>query len=78
VSASSFSLGCTTGPRTFTVSGSGTSTIRLNPINSLPTFDTCTVTVLAAGVSDADANDGPDQLAENYVFSFQIANEIEF
>jgi hypothetical protein len=78
VSASSFSLGCTTGPKTFTVGGSGTSSIRLNPINPLPTFDTCTVTVLAAGVSDADANDGPDQLAENYVFSFQIANEIEF
>lgn len=75
VSANSFTIHCS-GGRAFTVSGSGTSTITLNPNSALPTSDTCTVTVLAAQVSDVDANDGPNHLAADYVFSFQTDNEI--
>jgi hypothetical protein len=72
VSTGSFSLGCTSGPQPFTISGSGTSTVTLYPISSLPTGDTCTATVLAAGVSDVDVNDGPDQLGENHSFWFVV------
>jgi hypothetical protein len=71
VSGTTFSIVCTTGAQFFSVSGSGTSTINLTPANTLPALDTCTVTVVAAGVSDVDAADGPDHLAENYVFSFE-------
>jgi hypothetical protein len=72
VSAGSFTLECTSGPQSFIISGSGTSTVTLSPVSSLPTGDTCTVTVLAAGVSDVDTNDGPDQLAENHSFWFVV------
>lgn len=72
VSASSFSLGCSSGPQSFSVSGSGTGTITIDPVNSLPSGDTCTVTVVAAQVSDVDADDGPDTMAEDYGFSFQV------
>lgn len=75
VSTNSFTIHCS-GGRVFTLSGSGTSTITLNPNSPLPTSDTCTVTVLAAQVSDVDANDGPNHLAADYVFSFQTDNEI--
>ncbi|HEY0017005.1 MAG TPA: Ig-like domain-containing protein [Longimicrobium sp.] len=72
VSAGTFSLGCTSGSQPFTISGSGTSTVTLYPVSSLPTGDTCTVAVLAANVSDVDANDGPNQLAENHSFWFVV------
>lgn len=72
VSGGSFSLGCTSGSQPFTISGSGTSKVTLYPISSLPTGDKCTATVLATGVSDVDANDGSDQLAENHSFWFVV------
>jgi hypothetical protein len=72
VSAGTFSLGCTSGSQPFTISGSGTSTVTLYPVSSLPSGDTCTATVLATGVSDVDVNDGPNQLAENHSFWFVV------
>ncbi|MGL4233636.1 MAG: Ig-like domain-containing protein, partial [Casimicrobium sp.] len=42
----------------------------LTPTAPLPLNTTCTVSVLAANVTDVDANDPPDNLAANYVFSF--------
>jgi hypothetical protein len=68
----SFVVACTSSGHFFTMSGSGTSTVTLYPTTSLQTGDTCMVTVLAAGVSDVDTNDGPDHLAENYYFSFEV------
>ena len=74
VTASSFSLECPAGStQAFTLSGSGTSAITLNPDADLPAASTCTVTVVAANVSDSDANDGPNLLAADYVFSFEVA-----
>src|SRR2546423_968085 len=74
-STSSFSLQCPSGtPKTFTVSGSGTPTITLNPNSDLPASTTCTVTVLASGITDVDSGDPPDNLAANYVFSFTTAD----
>jgi large repetitive protein len=68
---SSFTIECPSGTSdAFAVSGSGTSTITLNPTADLPATTVCTVTVLAAGISDVDSGDPPDNLAANYVFSF--------
>src|SRR5205085_7040079 len=74
-SASSFTLECPTGSaQSFSVSGSGTSTITLDPTADLPGATTCTVTVLASGITDVDTGDPPDNLAANYVFSFTTAD----
>jgi hypothetical protein len=72
VSTSSFLLECPVGEGelAFTVSGSGTST--LDPLADLPELAICTVTVAASAVSDADANDGPDGMALDHVFSFEV------
>lgn len=52
-----------------------TSTITPNPVENLPPLASCTVTVLAAEVSHAHANDGPDHPAADHAFSFQVASE---
>jgi methionine-rich copper-binding protein CopC len=74
-SGSSFTIECPSGsPQSFGVSGSGTSTITLDPNSDLPAATTCTVTVIANQVSDVDSGDPPDNLAANYVFSFTTAD----
>src|SRR5207237_67544 len=74
-STSSFSLECPSGTaKTFSVSASGTSPTTLDPTSDLPASTTCTVTVLASGISDVDTGDPPDNLAANYVFSFTTAD----
>src|SRR5439155_1432202 len=74
-STSSFTLQCPSGtPKTFAVSGSGTSTATLDPTADLPEGTTCAVTVLASQISDVDSGDPPDNLAANYVFSFTTAD----
>jgi methionine-rich copper-binding protein CopC len=68
---SSFTIECPVGtPQTFTVSGSGTSAITLDPTTDLPSGVTCTVTVLANQISDSDTGDPPDNMTADYVFSF--------
>jgi uncharacterized repeat protein (TIGR01451 family) len=71
-STSSFTIECPApgNLKTFTVSGSGTSTITLDPTVDLPAATTCTVTVIANQISDVDSNDPPDNMATDYVFSF--------
>jgi len=68
----SYTLSCTTsGAHTFALSG-GPTTWTLNPNADFTAGETCTLTVLAAGVSDQDANDPPDTMAANTVVSFTI------
>lgn len=70
-STSGFSVECPTGtPMAFTVSGSGTATLTLDPTADLPAGVICTVVVIAANVSDVDAFDPPDHPAANTTFSF--------
>src|SRR6266550_1066946 len=70
-STSSFTLQCPSGtPKTFAVSGSGTSTATLDPTADLPQGTTCAVKVIANSVSDVDSNDPPDHPAADYNFSF--------
>src|ERR1051326_739998 len=70
---SSFSIQCPTGsPQTFSVSGSGTATITLDPTADLPAGQTCTVTVFANQISDVDNFDPPDHMDADYTFSFGV------
>jgi len=59
----------------FTVSGNGTNTATLTPSGLLPINTLCTVTALAAGISDVDAADPPDTMAANFVLSFTSVND---
>jgi uncharacterized repeat protein (TIGR01451 family) len=70
---SSFSIECPTGSvQAYTLSASPAASFTLDPVADLPAGTTCTVTVVANQISDADAFDPPDQLAANYVFSFGV------
>ncbi|HWS90419.1 MAG TPA: Ig-like domain-containing protein [Pyrinomonadaceae bacterium] len=69
----SFSIECPTGsPQTFTLSASPSATFTLDPTADLPAGTTCTVKVLAAGITDADTFDPPDNMAADYAFSFGV------
>ncbi len=73
---SAFTLECPTGTgKTFTVSGSGTSSITLDPTADLPFGTLCTVTVIGANIHDLDANDPPDTMVGNYAFSFTVDSQ---
>ena len=68
--AASFTIACASTPQPFTVGGSGTDTITLNPNTALPAATSCTVTALAAAISDVDTDDPPDHPASDFSFSF--------
>jgi uncharacterized repeat protein (TIGR01451 family) len=69
----SFSVQCPTGsPQTFTLSASPSASFTLDPTADLPAGTTCTVTVFAAGITDADNFDPPDNMAADYTFSFGV------
>ena len=68
-----FQISCTSsGTRNVadTVVSGGPTTFTINPNVDFTAPETCTVTVFAAQVSDQDANDPPDNMAANFVFSF--------
>jgi uncharacterized repeat protein (TIGR01451 family) len=69
----SFSVQCPTGsPQTFTLSASPSASFTLDPTADLPAGTTCTVTVFANQITDADNFDPPDQMAADYTFSFGV------
>ena len=53
-----------------TVVTGGPTTFTINPNTDFAQNETCTVTVFAAQVSDQDANDPPDNMTADFVFSF--------
>ncbi len=66
-----FTLTCaTSGAHTATVSG-GPANYTLNPDTDFASGESCTVTLVAAQIADQDGT--ADNLAANYVFSFQTA-----
>ncbi len=70
--ASSFQISCaTSGAHTFSLSG-GPNTYTLDPTVDFTQGELCTVTVVAAQVTDQDAP--ADQMAADYVFDFTIVN----
>ena len=69
--ATPVTISCTvSGSHTSVVSASPNTSFTVNPDADFAANETCTVTVLAAQVSDTDAGDPPDNMAANYVFSF--------
>ena len=68
-----FTFSCTTsGAVTATVSGELASWT-LDPTTDLAFGEDCTVTVLAASITDQDTEDLPDNMLANYEFSFSTA-----
>lgn len=74
--SSAFTVECPAGsPQTFAQSSSPSATFTLDPTSDLPASTTCTVTVIADQISDTDsgASDPPDQMVNNFVFTFTTA-----
>lgn len=77
VSSNSFTINCgTSSTHTFALTGSGAA-YTLNPDADFVNSETCTVTVVATEVADVDTSDPPDQMVENYVFSFTTVPAID-
>ena len=66
----SFTISCSlSGSHSATLSG-GPTTYSLDPATNFASDEACTLTVLAANVTDQDADDPPDNLAADVVISF--------
>jgi hypothetical protein len=73
VTGSWYSISCaTSGAHTAAASG-GPSTFTLDPDSDFAAGETCTVTLVAAQISDQDATDPPDHPAADIVWSFTTA-----
>ncbi|MBN1372205.1 MAG: ExeM/NucH family extracellular endonuclease [Anaerolineaceae bacterium] len=72
--AGAFTISCTdSGAHTYTVGESNPSNVfTLDPDPDFSATDVCTVTVAAIHITDADSNDPPDTMTEDYVFDFSI------
>lgn len=67
-----FAVSCSvSGPHDPTLSG-GPTTYALDPLQDFSYGDTCTLTVTAAKVTDADSNDPPDTMTADYTSSFSV------
>jgi predicted extracellular nuclease len=76
VSTASFTITCaTSGAHTFALAGSS-GAYTLNPNSDFVNNENCTVTVVAAQVTDQDSADPPDFMAADYSFSFTTAAAI--
>lgn len=73
-----FNISCDiSGTHTYAYSyNAGTNTATLDPDVNFVNGDVCTVTVYAANVMDADADDPPDNMAADYVFTFRAPYDI--
>jgi uncharacterized protein len=72
VTGSWYSISCdSSGSHTASVSG-GPTTFTLDPDSDFVEGETCTVTVVAADVSDQDTIDPPDTMATDYTFTFAM------
>ncbi len=71
-----FEISCTSsGVHTATVDDTANPVITLDPTTDFAEVETCTVTVVAANVNDADTDDlTHDYMASNYVFSLTPCN----
>lgn len=72
VAAGWYAIGCTvSGTHAATESG-GPTTFQLDPTIDFTAGETCTVTIEADLVTDADVDDPPDAMAADHAFSFTI------
>lgn len=71
-----YTISCAaSGAHTAAVSG-GPQVFTLDPQTDFSQGETCTVTILAALVSDQDSNDPPDNMAADYAFSFRVVGTL--
>ncbi|HWS55460.1 MAG TPA: Ig-like domain-containing protein [Pyrinomonadaceae bacterium] len=70
----SFKVECPAGSGlvAYTLSASPSTVFTLDPVSDLPIGTICTVTVVAAEITDADAGDPPDNLEADHVFTFKV------
>lgn len=66
-----FRLSCDKGGSRSTTTSGGPLTFTVTPSSTLPPTDTCTGTVVRRKVTDLDIEDPPDQMAANFIWSFQ-------
>jgi predicted extracellular nuclease len=72
-----FAIACTaSGDHPAAVSG-GPTTFTLDPASEFAAGEACTVSIVAAQVTDLDADDPPDQMATDFTFSFTTPVEID-
>jgi methionine-rich copper-binding protein CopC len=71
VTTGAFRLICSGAPVLFDLIGSGSDTVTLDPSGVLPASAGCTLVVLAAGVTDVDTLDPPDNPVADHTISFQ-------
>jgi predicted extracellular nuclease len=77
LAASAFDVTCTSSlTHTATVSA-GPTTWTIDPDGAFTALEHCTVTVDAAGVTDVDPDDPPDNMADDHVFIFQVGPECD-
>jgi predicted extracellular nuclease len=75
LAAGAITLSCSiSGSVALSVSG-GPTTFTADPASALVDGDVCTLTVVAASVSDTDTNDPPDQMAANVTTTFTVADQ---
>lgn len=65
-----FSLACNSVAQGFSTSASPAAAFTLTPTANLPFSANCVVTVTASQIADTDESDPPDQMAADFVFSF--------
>ncbi|MEZ5581629.1 MAG: Ig-like domain-containing protein [Candidatus Competibacteraceae bacterium] len=70
VTTSSFALNCGVGDLAYSLSGSGSNIISLDPSANLPGGANCTVTINGGNVQDSDSADPPNVVASSPSFSF--------
>jgi len=68
--ATAFTITCESGTRAFTLNTADNVVFTLNPTTNFGLGDTCTVRVIAAQVTDLDANDPADNMAADVTFTF--------
>jgi large repetitive protein len=72
VAGSWFGISCANSGAHTAVVGGGPTTYTLNPDADFAFGELCTVTIVAAQVSDQDLGDPPNNLAADYVFDFTV------
>jgi len=74
LTGSALTISCvTSGAHTVATTG-GPQAYTFNPDTDFDNSESCTVTVVASEVSDVDADDPPDNMAADFVFSFDTAS----
>ncbi|MEM7335675.1 MAG: ExeM/NucH family extracellular endonuclease [Chloroflexota bacterium] len=69
-----FDITCSTSGAVTAVESGGPSSYVLNPDTDFANSESCTVTVVAANVTDSDTNDPPDNMDADATFSFTVAD----